>query len=101
MNNFIGQDSFVWWVGVIEYRADPLAMGRCKVRIFGWHTDNKLELPTDNLPWALPMYPINNSKTFEAPRIGDWIVGFFMDGDSAQAPVMMCVLPGIVPDNKA
>jgi hypothetical protein len=101
MNNFIGKDSFVWWVGVIEYRADPLAMGRCKVRIFGWHTDNKLELPTDNLPWALPMYPINNSKTFEAPRVDDWIVGFFMDGESAQAPVMMGVLPGIVPDNKA
>jgi hypothetical protein len=101
MNNFIGKDSFVWWVGVIEYRADPLAMGRCKVRIFGWHTDNQLELPTDNLPWALPMYPINNSKTFEAPRVGDWIVGFFMDGMSAQAPVMMGVLPGIVPDNKA
>ena len=28
-------------------------------------------------------------------RIGDWIVGFFLDGENAQQPVMMGVLPGI------
>jgi hypothetical protein len=27
--------------------------------------------------------------------LGDWIVGFFIDGDSGQAPIMMGVLPGI------
>ena len=27
--------------------------------------------------------------------LGEWIVGFFMDGESGQAPVMMGVLPGI------
>jgi hypothetical protein len=41
------------------------------------------------------MYPINNSKSCSAPMIGDWIVGFFMDGESAQSPIMMGVLPGI------
>jgi phage baseplate assembly protein gpV len=41
------------------------------------------------------MYPINNSKSFSVPRLGDWVVGFFMDGDSGQAPIMMGVLPGI------
>jgi hypothetical protein len=98
MHNFIGKDSFVWWIGVVEDRSDNLALGRCRVRIFGWHTDNKIELPTDNLPWALPMYPVNNSNSYMPPRIGDWIVGFFMDGDSAQAPVMMGVLPGLIPN---
>lgn len=97
MENFIGKDGFVWWVGVIENRADPLGMGRCKVRIFGWHTDNKSELSTDDLPWATPMYPINNSKSFSAPRLGEWVVGFFLDVSSAQAPVMMGVLPGLQP----
>jgi hypothetical protein len=97
MENFIGKDGFVWWVGVIENRADPLGMGRCKVRIFGWHTDNKSELPTDDLPWATPMYPINNSKSFSAPRLGEWVVGFFLDVASAPAPVMMGVLPGLQP----
>jgi Gp5 N-terminal OB domain len=97
MENFIGKDGFVWWVGVIENRADPLGLGRCKVRIFGWHTDNISELPTDDLPWATPMLPINNSKSFSTPRLGDWVVGFFLDVASAQSPVMMGVLPGIQP----
>jgi hypothetical protein len=97
MENFIGKDGFVWWMGVVEARNDPLGLGRCKVRIFGWHTDNKSELPTEDLPWALPMYPINNSKAFSAPRLGEWVVGFFMDVASAQAPVMMGVIPGLAP----
>ena len=95
MENFIGKDNFVWWIGVIENRADPLGLGRCKIRIFGWHTDNTSELPTDKLPWAQPMYPINGSKNYSSPKIGDWIVGFFMDGMSGQAPIMMGVLPGL------
>ena len=94
-NNFLGITNFIWWIGVIEGRDDPLGLGRCKVRIFGWHTDNKSELPTDSLPWALPMYPINNSKSFSAPKIGEWVVGFFMDVASGQAPIMMGVLPGL------
>ena len=98
MENFIGKDNFVWWYGVVEDNNDPLKTGRCKVRIFGWHTENLEELPTESLPRALPLLPVNNSKTFSAPRVGDWVVGFFTDGLSAQAPVMMGVLPGIQQD---
>jgi hypothetical protein len=94
-NNFLGQSGFTWWVGEIEDRVDPLGIGRCKVRIFGIHTDNKTMLSTDQLPWAHPILPLNNSKTFSSPKIGDWVVGFFMDGESCQMPVMMGVLPGI------
>jgi hypothetical protein len=95
MENFIGKDNFVWFIGVVENRVDPLGLGRCQLRIFGWHTDNTSDLSTTALPWAQPMYPINNSKSFSAPKQGDWIVGFFMDGLSAQAPIMMGVLPGL------
>jgi hypothetical protein len=95
MHNFLGKDGFVWWMGKVENRIDPLGLGRCQVRIFGWHVENREELPTDKLPWALPMLPVNASKTFSVPRYGDWIVGFFTDGLSAQAPVMMGVLPGM------
>ena len=91
----MGVEGFIWFMGVVENRIDPLKLGRVQVRIFGWHTDNISELPTEDLPWAQPMYPINNSKSFSSPRIGDWVVGFFMDGQSAQAPIMMGVLPGI------
>lgn len=97
MGEFNGSNNFVWWVGVVEARNDPLGIGRCQVRIFGWHTDNKSMLPTKDLPWAHPMLPINNPNSFSKPRMGDWVVGFFMDGDSAQFPVMMGVLPGFEP----
>ena len=79
INNFAGLNGFVWWVGEIETRIDPLGLGRCQVRIFGWHTKNEELIPTEDLPWALPIYPINNSKSFSAPMVGDWVVGFFMD----------------------
>jgi hypothetical protein len=37
-------------VGVVENRIDPLQLGRCQVRIFGHHTENKQLLPTSDLP---------------------------------------------------
>jgi hypothetical protein len=101
-NNFIGLSGFVWWVGVVVPggRVDPLAQGRCQVRIFGWHSQDQNALPDADLPWALPILPINNPTVngHGKPREGDWIVGFFMDGESGQMPVMMGVLPGIKPD---
>ena len=32
-------------------------------------------------------------NTFSAPLIGDWVVGFFMDGLAGQFPVILGVLP--------
>ena len=94
MNNFLGKDGFHWWYGVVEDNADPLKAGRVRVRIFGYHTDNLQELPTKDLPWAQPSLSPSNSKTFSPPRLGDYVMGFFSDGDSAQAPVIMGVFPG-------
>ena len=92
VNNFAGLNGFVWWVGEIENRVDPLGLGRCQVRIFGWYGDT---IQTKNLPWAHPMVAFNASKTFSVPSVGDWVVGFFIDSESGQAPIMMGVLPGI------
>lgn len=99
MNNFVnrlGHDNFVWWIGVVEDRFDPLNIGRCKVRIFGSHTDNLQLIPTATLPWAMPLYPVNSSKTFSAPMEGDYVFGFFMDGMSGQSPAMLGVFPAII-----
>ena len=93
--NFIGHEGFVWWLGIIENRMDPLRVGRCQVRIFGWHTDDKTLIPTEDLPWALPMFAINESMTTNTPKDGDMVVGFFTDGQSGQQPVMMGVIPGV------
>lgn len=97
-NNFHGLKDFVWWVGVIEDRVDPLGLGRCRVRIFGYHTIDTAILPTVDLPWSHPVYPLNNSKAFSSPLIGDWVVGFFMDGEAGQYPIMIGVLPSVNPN---
>ena len=97
--NFIGKEGFIWWIGVIENRVDPLGLGRCQVRIFGWHGDgsdtSKQNIPTEDLPWAQAIYPLNNSQAFSSPKLNDWVMGFFLDGESAQFPIMMGVMPGM------
>ena len=95
--NFVGKNGFIWWVGIIENRVDPMCIGRCQVRIFGWHELSPTILPTKDLPWAQAMLPLNNSKSFSAPRVGDWVIGFFMDGEQAQMPIMMGVISGLKP----
>lgn len=105
MNNYFqGKDGFVWWNGVVEDRKDPLFLGRCRVRILGWHTANKSELPTENLPWAYPVMPITSASQSGAgeapvgPVEGTWVMGYYRDGELAQEPVMMGTMHGIPAD---
>lgn len=93
--NFIGQDGFQWWIGVVEDRDDPEKLGRCRVRIFGTHTDDIVSIPTEDLPWALPIYSVNNNDSFSAPREGEYVFGFFLDGSFCQSPAILGVIPGI------
>ena len=101
---FQGKDGFVWWNGVVENRKDPLFLGRCKVRILGWHTENKSMLPTKDLPWAQVLMPITSASQTgvgEAPVgpvEGTWVMGFFRDGELAQEPVIMGTMHGIPAD---
>lgn len=92
--DFAGKGGFVWWTGIVEDRHDPLKLGRCRVRCIGWHNPNKVQLPTSSLPWAMPSIPINMPNVY-TPREGDMVFGFFLDGESAQEPVMMGSFPGI------
>lgn len=94
-NYFIGREGFVWFVGVVEDRNDPEQLGRVRVRAFGWHTDNKQDMPTESLPFAQVMHNANGSNTAHAPREGEWVIGFYLDGESAQHPVILGLLPGI------
>ena len=103
---FQGKDGYIWWHGVVEDRKDPMFLGRCRVRILGWHTADKAELPTADLPWAYPLMPITSASQVgvgEAPIgpvEGTWVMGYYRDGELAQEPVMMGTLPGI-PENLA
>ena len=58
----------------------------------GWRC--RMQLPTEQLPWAMPMLPVNNTNPY-APKEGDMVMGFFTDGEAAQEPVIMGVFPGI------
>jgi hypothetical protein len=92
--DFAGKNGFIWWIGVVEDRQDPLKLGRCRVRCFGWHSGNKMQLPTNMLPWAMPSIPVNTSSVY-TPREGDMVFGFFIDGENAQEPVMLGSFPSI------
>ena len=92
--DFIGLDGFQWWFGVVENRNDPLLLGRCQVRIFGIHSPSLTDIPSEDLPWAVPVQALNN-HTFATPKEGDYVFGFFIDGSYAQQPVMMGIVPGI------
>ena len=96
--------SFNWWIGVVEDRVDPAMLGRCKVRIVGYHTEIKEELPTVDLPWAVPVSPTTSagiSGIGETPNFiqGASVLGFFADGDEGQQPVIVGSLAG-KPRNK-
>lgn len=85
--------NFYWWFGVVEDRNDPLRLGRCRVRIIGYHTEDNEVLPTEDLPWAMPVMPANSAGTSgvgwspTGAVEGSWIVGFFADGENGQHPM--------------
>ena len=98
----MGKDGFTWFVGVVEDRADPKKVGRVKVRCLGYHTKDKVKLPTTDLPWAHVMNPVTSATVSGVGQTplgvveGTWVVGFFTDGDDAQMPMIMGTLPGVI-----
>jgi len=94
-------NKFNWWMGVVEDRNDPQKLGRVRVRIIGIHSDDKEILSTSDLPWAIPMQPTTSagvSGIGSAPvglLQGTWCVGFFIDSDDMQQPIVMGTLGGI------
>jgi hypothetical protein len=92
--DFSGRNGFIWWVGFVEDRQDPLKLGRCRIRCIGWHSDDKKLLPSESLPWATPAYPPNNTNTY-TPKEGDMCFGFFVDAENIQEPVLLGVFPNI------
>ena len=92
--DFLGVGNFAWWFGVVENRLDPLELGRCQVRCFGWHTGDIGQISTDELPWAHPVVPYG-VKNAQPPTEGTMVFGFFADGKDGQYPILMGTVPGI------
>ena len=100
MNNVYQNGGFYWWMGVVEDRDDPEALGRCRVRVAGYNSADKTILPTEDLPWAIPLMPITSASISgvgsspTGPVEGTWVLGFYLDGDDCQLPVMIGTFPG-------
>ena len=92
---FLGRDDFVWWMGVVEDNYDPFLLGRVQVRIFGYHPPKHTqEIKTEDLPWAVCIHSANVMGAYGRPEIGEWVVGFFLDGRDSQEPIIFGTLPG-------
>ena len=110
--NFWGRDPMRWWIGQVT---DPhkgkwkdslevtrakdkkdIYQFRCRVRIVGYH-GNDTDLKDEELPLAHVLLPSNVSTTGGCGETmqyqgGEVVVGFFMDGDDAQQPVIFGTL---------
>ena len=86
------------YYGVVESRQDPKQLGRLKVRIVGLHTEDKVQLPTSDLPWATVLSHdgaqsgLGTSPSFYVE--GTWVLCCFFDTDR-QEPYVLGGLPGI------
>ena len=107
--NFVGKDGFIWWIGQIpnqESWQTQIDEGegswgiRYKVRIMGYHPyDNSLS--DEDLPWAQVLCPPGTQGSgghMESIRLhqGDTVVGFFLDGHSAQIPIILGVFANTI-----
>ena len=111
---FVGRDGFIWWIGQVAPESTwkdnipgyPVANNsqirgfsqRYRVRIMGYHTADIGEIPDEELPIAYVMYPITSGSggrgNTQSANIaqGDFVFGFFLDGEDAQMPVIMGIL---------
>ena len=108
--NFLGRDGFSWWIGQIadlksstadelQLQANdsggPIYYDRVKVRIMGNHTGEGNELEDKNLPWAHIMIPsgepngTHGSGKSHQYKGGETVIGFYLDDDSGQQPVII------------
>ena len=69
---------------------------RCRVRIIGYH-DCADDIPDHDLPLAHVVMPTNVSSTGQNGATfnykgGEMVIGFFLDGEDAQQPIVIGTL---------
>ena len=107
--DFAGRDGFQWWIGEVESVKDPAMLGRVKVRVVGWYQKGMVgddgaadyldEMSSEDLPWATVLLPtdkpqIKNAGSMTELQVGAFVMGFFLDGDEAQLPVVLGAFRG-------
>jgi hypothetical protein len=96
--NFIGKDSFRWFVGQVTKFKNTENGYKVKVRIIGHHPDAASVVKDEDLPWAHVLVPLNmgageggTGVSFN-PRGSETVIGFFADGEDGQQPVVIGAL---------
>ena len=110
--NFWGKDPMNWWIGQVTdpekgkwkeslectqaENGEQIYGFRCRVRIVGYH-DCSDDLPDEDLPLAHILLPPNTATTGGCGETvqyqgGEVVVGFFMDGEDGQQPVIFGTL---------
>lgn len=94
----LGEEGFIWFIGIVEDIDDPKQLGRVKIRVLHEHSD---EVNTDDLPWATPMSPVTSANLVGVGSspvgavIGSMAVGFYIDGKRKQKPMFIGTIPFI------
>lgn len=98
----MGEEGMAWFVGVVEDVNDPEKLGRVRVRAHYLHATDKAVTPTNELPWAVVMVPATSASTAKGVGVsptgllvGSTVIGFFMDGNEGQHPVILGTYHGI------
>ena len=107
-SNYIGKDGFSLWIGQVakkdtwekgsEFSNQGDWSARCKVRIVGHHSFDGSILADEDLPWAQVMLDPSFGSAQGgiggtlALRGGETCIGFFLDGDDGQQPVIIGLL---------
>lgn len=93
-------DETRWFIGTVLSTADPEELGRVKVRINGIHSDNTIDIPNNDLPWAHIVAPITEggssgigANTGIKPLAQ--VYGIFIDGKNSQLPLVIGSIPKI------
>lgn len=81
--------------GQIEDIDDPLKLHRVRVRVFAVHNEDRKKVPTIALPWFSSIFAMNSSQS-SIPKVGEWVLVYFPDPESAQYGYVMGTIPGIV-----
>jgi len=84
--------------GFVENNVDPLKIGRCQVRLIGYHTNDKNQIPSDELYWCQSINPPNLSVV-NPPHIGSQVICISLD-DTFQTVLILGVINGISDENE-
>jgi hypothetical protein len=74
------------YYGIVENIFDPSKLGRAQVRVYGVHSHDKQQIPTESLAWSLAMGPVTSPGISGVGHSmfllqGSWVIGTFTDED--------------------